>query len=463
MGPAASPVRPSSRSSRPRRWSRGIATDWHTDVTSEQNIEGCGDYRPRNYDGSAGVEDMSSALAESNNVFHVKLGQFVGLEDVVGFAEQMGLDNGELPAACSLPLGSGSVFAVDLAEAYATFANDGVRCTPTFVTEVLDGAGNVLLTRRAPDCNRVIESSTAQQVTTMLRGVVDGGTGRRAGIGVPVAAKTGTTSNNFDAWLAGYSGYLTTVTWVGHEIPREMPGVSGGNVPALIFNAFMAPLIQDAGLASVDVRRYRMPECPAPPPPPEPTPSPTEGDGQGGDGEGGAGQGGAGGGDDGTADQTASLAQAEPSDGATGEAGERPFVNTGEFAGFDPVANTIQSGLDGDSFLDGIQPEPCTRVAEPEALPPAATGAGADRDGDRDGHRDRDRDGDGDGHRDRVRDPRRRPRRRPASRNRPRRRAAASPPRPTSRPQPVEPTDDVTQSANPTDGPPPDEPTEGDG
>ncbi len=341
----------------------GASTSWHTPVDSGQQIPGCGDYRPKNYDGSGGVEDMASALAESNNVFHVKLAVDTGLGEVVKLASDLGISR-DLEPNCSLALGSAEIHPLDMAIAYATFANGGVRCDAQVIVSITDRKGEVL-DEPEPECDRVLDEEVADAVTTMLRGVADGGTAKSAGIGRPIAAKTGTTNDNIDAWLVGFTKELSTATWVGFELPKPMEGIlgyrsiSGGTLPAKMWAQFMSGAldgIESADLARVKLARYSMPECPPPPARPEPSPTdavpPPTGD------EGAPTELPTPAGDDPEATAFAG-AQAEPKESST------PAESMPE--GFDPVNSTWDTDTDGDDFAKGDQPEQCTPVAPPEA------------------------------------------------------------------------------------------------
>ncbi len=355
----------------------GARTDWHTIMDSGQSIPGCGDYRPENYDRADGVLDMPAALAESNNVFHVKLGVWTGLEDVVTMAQDLGITN-DLGPNCSLALGSAEVHPIEMAAAYATFANHGEYCRPTVIQTILDRRGEEMASLD-PDCEQVMDEDVADRVTTMLQGVVRGGTARRADIGRPVAAKTGTTNDNLDAWLVGFTPQLATATWMGYETPEPMTGIlgyrsiSGGTLPAVMWAQFMSAVHEDLevlDLPRVDLARYRSPDCPPPPetndpdgddptgPTVDPSTLPTPPGGGNGNGNGG--------GPSGDGDTTATA--------WSGAQQEAPDDGSEDTDGYDPITGTWDTGTDGDSFQEGTQPERCNAVAPPEAYgDPAAS------------------------------------------------------------------------------------------
>jgi penicillin-binding protein 1A len=261
----------------------GLDTSWHTSTDSGEEVDGCVDWvdgrkttwTPENYSQTGGgTMDMPDALRLSNNVFHAKLIAEIGPEAAVEMAHRLGIDS-DLPEACAIALGSADVFPLDMAEAFGTLANRGVRCDPYVVTKVTDAEGNVLL-EREPTCERVLDEEVADTVVTMMREVVRRGTATRAQVsGWDLAGKTGTTNDYKDAWFVGFGAPLVTAAWVGFELPEPLYGtlgydrIAGGTVPAEIWQAYMAQALENyepTALPSVSLDRY------VPPPPPKPDP-----------------------------------------------------------------------------------------------------------------------------------------------------------------------------------------------
>ncbi len=177
-----------------------------------------------------------------------------------------------------------------MAAAYATLANDGLRREPTAIVRIEDANGRALY-EAEPTALRAIPSGVARGVTHALQAVLKNGTGTRAAIARPAAAKTGTSQAWRDAWLAGYVPQLAAVVWVGNPLHAQesmTPAngypirVVGGTYPAMIWHDFM-----EAALQGVPVRDFRPPprvlfrgvrgplETPEPSPTIEPTPSPS--------------------------------------------------------------------------------------------------------------------------------------------------------------------------------------------
>jgi penicillin-binding protein 1A len=182
----------------------------------------------------------------------------VGPEAVVDMAKQLGV-SAELPPVNSLVLGTGEVSVLDMATAFSTFANRGVRNDPTFVAKIEqvddDGTGVEVLEQHTPTGQRVLTEEEADLVTYCLEDVVNAGTGKAAKLSKPVAGKTGTTQENRDAWFVGYTPRLTAAVWMGYpgapgEEPRFMAdvhgrAVTGGSFPAEIWAKFMRAATRD--------------------------------------------------------------------------------------------------------------------------------------------------------------------------------------------------------------------------
>jgi len=210
-----------------------------------------------------GVRSIAVATRQSNNCAFVRLGQVVGNDNVVEVTRSLGVDTGDMEPVLSLPLGSKEVTPIQMAGAYAAFANDGIYNRPWFVERVEDRDGNVIYEHR-PNGERAVSSQTARMIAEVLEGNVETlggvGTGRRARIeGQHAAGKTGTTQNNMDAWFVGFTDYYTTAIWLGDpnaKVRIEFPewaqrgwsasgrGGFGGELPAEIWGKYMADLHQ---------------------------------------------------------------------------------------------------------------------------------------------------------------------------------------------------------------------------
>jgi penicillin-binding protein 1A len=206
-----------------------------------------------NYEGSrGGVMDLYKATQKSMNCAYARLALITGLDRVARTAKRLGITS-PLPEVPSMALGSLEVRPIDMAAAYASFANDGVYAKPYLVDEVRDRDGDVLL-HHEPETHRAVSVKTARLVNDILSGVIKAGTGTRAQFPDhrPAAGKTGTTSDYADAWFVGYTPQLATAVWMGSPVGtadkmRNVGGirVTGGSYPARIWQAYMGPAMAD--------------------------------------------------------------------------------------------------------------------------------------------------------------------------------------------------------------------------
>ena len=184
-----------------------------------------GPWRPVNFDRRfRGPVSVREALEDSLNVPAARLGQAVGIRQVVEMARRLGVES-PLPAVPSLALGSAEVSPLEMATVYATFANGGLRPTPRSFTGLLDGFGIAQEQSALAGSRRVLDAGTAYLTTSLLEGVVDRGTGagiRSRGLRGPIAGKTGTTDDENDLWFVGFTPELVVVVWLGYDEPRKI-------------------------------------------------------------------------------------------------------------------------------------------------------------------------------------------------------------------------------------------------
>jgi len=206
-------------------------------------------WKPRNYDEEfQGPTLFRTALIQSRNVVTIKILRDIGIDYVVDYAKNMGI-NFHLNRDLSLALGTSGVSLLELTSAYAVFANQGVRCEPIFVTMVLDRYGDILEVNR-PQTKKVIGEDTAFIMTKLLEGVVREGTGWRVrALSRPAAGKTGTTNDLTDAWFIGYTPSLVTGVWVGFDGMRSLgEHETGSRAASPIWLEFMEKVLKDKSM-----------------------------------------------------------------------------------------------------------------------------------------------------------------------------------------------------------------------
>jgi penicillin-binding protein 1A len=189
-------------------------------------------YEPMNYDRQfEGTVTLRRALEQSRNIPAVKAMLEVGPQQVVSYAARFGFP-GNLPPYLSLALGSAEATLVDATAAYSVFPNQGVRMTPFSVTTIADREGNILEQNR-PEAREAIRADTAYVMTSLLRGVVQRGTGASAAaLNWPLAGKTGTVDDYTDTWFVGFDPNMTVGVWVGYDEKKPIGGTSNGETGA---------------------------------------------------------------------------------------------------------------------------------------------------------------------------------------------------------------------------------------
>jgi penicillin-binding protein 1A len=214
-----------------------------------------------------GTTTIARQTLSSNNCAFLRLGQIVGIDKVVDMAKRLGIRS-PMDEFVSLPLGVFDITPLDMAAAYATFANDGLRNEPYYIERIEDRDGKVLYQHELRPV-RVVDEQVARLVNATLASNVTGGTGRNAQIdnGQVAAGKTGTTNESSDVWFVGYTPQLSTAIWMGAPEGRisldnaGLGGATGGRYPATTWGRFyslaMAGLPQEDFIEPEGTRRGR--------------------------------------------------------------------------------------------------------------------------------------------------------------------------------------------------------------
>lgn len=212
-----------------------------------------GDWCPQNYGRSyKGTVSLQSAFAQSLNTVPVTLSIKTGREPIAELSHRMGL-RADYPVTRSLALGVASVSVLDMTSSYAVFANHGYK-TPAFgITRMTTLTGQPVW-EYDPEANRerVLSEQTVAYMNQMMYGVTQSGTGTRARIeGVPTLGKTGTTTSYRDAWFAGFTGNYVAAVWFGNDDYRPTNNLTGGSLPTIAWQKFMAYAHTNIPIASV--------------------------------------------------------------------------------------------------------------------------------------------------------------------------------------------------------------------
>jgi penicillin-binding protein 1A len=252
-------------------------------------------WAPKNYDEEFhGPVTVREALAESRNVPTVKILERVGVKYVIKYARRLGISS-PLGKNLSLALGSGEVTLFELTRAFGVFAGQGKRMRPVFIRKIVNRDGQIIaVNRRVPDPSpgraaaeareeekdpadeaedplikqaaanpddfppgNVISRSTAYQITDLLQGAVQYGTGRRVkALGRPAAGKTGTTNDLRDAWFIGFTPQLIAGVWVGFDQEKPLGyKETGGRAAAPIWLYYMEKALEGEPVQDFDVPR----------------------------------------------------------------------------------------------------------------------------------------------------------------------------------------------------------------
>lgn len=219
-------------------------------------------WKPKNYqDKFFGPSTLRRGIEQSRNVMTVRLADDLGMTKIVDLAQRLGLYD-KMPLQLSMALGAGETTLMKMTTAYSIFANGGKKVQATLIDRVQDRYGRTIFRFDKRDCSfcqqetysensaepelmdvreQVMSPYTAYQITSMMEGVVQRGTGKKLQIvGKPVAGKTGTSNEEKDAWFIGYAPDLAVGVYVGYDNPKPMgKGRTGGELAAPIVADFM--------------------------------------------------------------------------------------------------------------------------------------------------------------------------------------------------------------------------------
>jgi penicillin-binding protein 1A len=233
-------------------------------------------WRPENYEKDFyGPTTLRRGIEHSRNLMTVRLAKEIGMSAIADYARRFGVYDNLMPVL-AMALGAGETTDLRMTAAYAAFANGGRKVVPTLIDRVQDRYGKTIYRhdqRTCDGCNatewhnqpeprivdnreQIIDPMTAYQMTSILEGVVQRGTGTFAKrLNRPVAGKTGTTNDYKDAWFVGFTPELVTGVYVGYDTPRKLGNAAtGGTLATPIFTEFM-----EKALAGTPVTQFSEP------------------------------------------------------------------------------------------------------------------------------------------------------------------------------------------------------------
>jgi len=225
-------------------------------------------WKPKNYQNKFyGPSTLRRGIEQSRNVMTVRLADELGMTKIIDLATRLGIYE-KLPRQLAMALGAGETTLLRMVTAYAMIDNGGKKIEPTLIDRIQDRYGRTIFRHDKRDCagcanlqwsdtasepelldvrEQVMSPYTAYQITSMMEGVVDRGTGKKVKVvGKPVAGKTGTSNDERDAWFIGYTPDLVVGTYIGYDNPKPMgKGRTGGELAAPIVADFMKLALRD--------------------------------------------------------------------------------------------------------------------------------------------------------------------------------------------------------------------------
>ena len=227
---------------------------------TEQGV-GLKNWKPENYGKEFyGPTTLRKGIEHSRNLMTVRIAQDIGLNKILQLSEDLNIYK-EIPELLSVSLGSAETTLLQITNAYATFVNGGKKIDPVLIERIQDRRGKTIYNsdkRKCIGCDRysesetiiplikdnfqqIISKETAYQILSMLEGTIQRGTGKRLkDLKVPLAGKTGTTNDNYDAWFIGSTSNLVVGVYIGFDNPKSLGRYETGAKAALpVFKNFI--------------------------------------------------------------------------------------------------------------------------------------------------------------------------------------------------------------------------------
>ena len=239
---------------------------------------GLKNWKPENYGKKFyGPSTFRKGIEYSRNLMTVRIAKILGLEEILNLSKKLNIYD-EIPELLSVSLGAAETTLMSLTSAYAPFVNGGKKIDPKLITRIQDRRGKTIFKEQSTKCigcdkfinnqqddlpkiennsEKVISEETAYQMTSILQGAVERGTAKKLrSLKVPLAGKTGTTNDNYDAWFIGFSSNLVIGVYIGYDNPKTLGKFETGSKAALpIFKDFV-----EKTLYKDDFQEFLIPE-----------------------------------------------------------------------------------------------------------------------------------------------------------------------------------------------------------
>lgn len=225
----------------------------------DAGVTGGQPWEPKNYDQKyEGPMTLRNGLAKSKNMISIRILNAIGAPYAQEWITRFGFDPDKHPAYLTMALGAGSVTPIQMATAYAVFANGGYRVNPWLVARVTEQKGKLLVETKPAvldESVRAIEPRNAFMMDSLLNSVTSIGTAARAQATLKrpdLYGKTGTTNDSMDAWFVGFQPSLVAATWIGYDTPRKLgSGETGGGLALPVWIGFMETALRGVPVAEL--------------------------------------------------------------------------------------------------------------------------------------------------------------------------------------------------------------------
>ena len=238
---------------------------------------GLKNWKPENYGKKFyGPSTLRKGIEYSRNLMTVRIAKILGLEEILNLSKKLNIYD-EIPELLSVSLGAAETTLISLTSAYAPFVNGGDKIDPKLISRIQDRRGKTIFQKKSREClgcdkfindnsklpiiksnnEKVISKETAYQMTSILQGAVERGTAKKLkSLNVPLAGKTGTTNDNYDAWFIGFSSNLVIGVYIGYDNPKTLGKFETGSKAALpVFKDFV-----EKALYKEDFQEFQIPE-----------------------------------------------------------------------------------------------------------------------------------------------------------------------------------------------------------